>query len=62
MSAAICRVSSRIATLFLAGFVLSITAVAQLTSTPASLAFSNSYVGLTTVSKTITIKNTHNRS
>ena len=58
MSAAIYRVRSSVARLLLTGLILCVGAVAQLTSTPASLAFSNTYVGLTTVSKTITIKNT----
>lgn len=43
---------------FLAGSFLILPAYAQLTATPSSVAFSNTYIGLNSVSKSISVKNT----
>jgi len=48
---------SLIACLF-ACFVLPLTASAQLTSTPSSVTFTNTYIGMQSTSKSITVKNT----
>jgi len=42
----------------LVSFVFTVAAFAQLTSTPSSLSFSNTYIGLKSTSKNITVKNT----
>jgi hypothetical protein len=43
---------------FLVGSLLILPAFAQLTSTPSSLSFSNTYIGLLSASKSISVKNT----
>src|SRR5579863_1399393 len=43
---------------FFVGSLLILPAFAQLTSTPSSLSFSNTYIGLITASKSISVKNT----
>ena len=43
---------------FVVGSLLILPAFAQLTSTPSSLSFSNTYIGLNTASKSISVKNT----
>ena len=57
MPAAMRRLSSLVIR-FLVGSVLILPAFAQLTSTPSSLSFSNTYIGLNSTSKSISVKNT----
>src|SRR4051812_7736551 len=58
MFVAMRRVRSRFTPSLLVIFALALTASAQLTSTPSSLSFANTYIGLKTSSKSITVKNT----
>jgi putative Ig domain-containing protein len=55
---AMMRTLSSLAVRLLVGGLLILPAFAQLTSTPSSLSFSNTYIGLNTASKSISVKNT----
>jgi len=55
---AVMRTLSSLAVRLLVGGLLILPAFAQLTSTPSSLSFSNTYLGMTSTSKSISVKNT----
>jgi hypothetical protein len=55
---AVMRTLSSLAIRLLVGGLFILPAFAQLTSTPSSLSFSNTYIGLNTASKSVSVKNT----